>query len=524
MKAIFLFALFCCIAAWSSASTPPPPDDSVGEENWELLAPLVVERLDNGMTFLIYPNKRAPVFSAVIRFDIGGKDEWPGKTGLAHMFEHMAFKGTPTMGTSDWTAERAALEKVENAAIAYNRARFDPNLRDADAESIEQVLAPLREALEQVQADADQYVLEGELDKIYKHAGGVGLNASTSADATTYYISLPSNRLEMWGRIEADRIQQPVMRQFYRERDVVREERRMRRDNSPVGQLWELAMTTAFTAHSYRYPIIGWEEDIASLTATDADAFHDAYYTPDRAVGVIVGDVDPQEAREVLQRTFGQIPARDPDRIVPRHVVEEPAQMGERRAVLRREATPVLLMGWHKPNPPHRDDVYAEALGQVVTGGRGSRWFEELVKRRGLAAEVEMFTGPGDARPNQIMVYATARGETTLTELEAAIREEVARLRAEEVGEEELARAKKALRASAIRALETNMGLARTLSETALVSGDPYYLERRMQQLEAVTTADLLRFVQTYMLDDNLTVATLEPPVADEPPASESDF
>ena len=493
---------------------PSKPVPAAHPEKWELLAPLVVERLDNGMTFLLYPNRRTPVFSGVIRFDVGGKNEHPGMTGIAHMFEHMAFKGTRRIGTTNGSAEQEALKKVESAAAALNQIRNQIEQTKALVpESAKGSLQRATEAFKEAQAEAEKYVVQNEFDEIYSREGGSDMNASTSSDATTYFISLPTNRLPLWASMESDRLTDPVMREFYSERDVVMEERRMRNDSSPMGQLWELTMSAAFTANPYGYPVIGWEADIRNLTATEAYEFFKSNYTPDRAVGVMVGEFDVAKTRQLLRETFGKIPARKEGREI-QHILPEPPQRGERRVQLRIKASPMLLLGWHKPSLPDPADVQAEVLMQVLTGGRSSRWFEKLVKQDRLAADVSSFTGPGDALPNLFMIYATPQGKATLGQLEKALRDEVIRLRTEPVSAEELARAKKNLRADTIRQLETNLGLASRLAEMAQLSGDPYYLERRLRQLEAVTTEDLKKFAATCLVDDNLTVGEIPAPAA----------
>jgi predicted Zn-dependent peptidase len=499
------------------AATPAPPSVAAPEKPWELLAPLRVARLDNGMTFLIYPNRRAPIFSAVIRFDVGGKDEPSGLTGIAHMFEHMAFKGTRLVGTTDWPAESKELDKIEAAATAYDAERERLIAAGADPDAMAAQLAPLKKSLAQAQAAAARHEVKGEFDQIYSREGGVDLNAHTSPDATAYEVSLPANRLELWARMESDRLTSPVMREFYSERDVVMEERRMRNDNDPQGRLWEMTMAMAFLTSPYRRPTIGYASDIRNLKAEEAYAFFRSHYAPDRALGVIVGDVDADKTEALLREQFGKIPARPAALRAAAPITPEGPQQGERRAILRLDAQPMLLLAWHKPALPDPADIRAEALGEVVAGGRSTRWFERLVKREKLATEVDAFTAPGDALPNLFMIYATPQGKATPAQLEKALREEVARLRAEPVAAEELAAAKKRLRADAIRALETNMGLAGRLAEAAQISGDPYYLERRLRRIERLSPADLQAFAKRYLIDDNLTVTELLPP--DGPPA-----
>lgn len=513
--------LFLAIAAGGARSQAPakilpkagaiPTSATLAKENWELLGPLVVERLDNGMTFLLYPNHRTPVFSGVIRFDVGGKDEETGQTGIAHMFEHMAFKGTQQIGTRNWPAEKKALEVLELAAAAFDDARNRAVADKLTPEEARKRLTPAAEAFKKAQAQAEQYVVKNEFDEIYEREGGYEENAQTGNDATQYYISLPSNRIELWARMEAGRLASPVMREFYSERDVVMEERRMRNDNNPVGKLWELAMSIAFVASPYHNPVIGFEADIRNLKADEAYKFFRTHYTPERGLGVLVGEFDVEKTRQLLRETFGKLPQRPKDAPVE-HIIPEPPQQGERRVKLTMPASPVLMLAWHKPNLPDPADVQVAVLSQVVAGGRSARWFERLVKQRHLAAQIDTGSTPGDALPNLFIAEATPQPGVSLEALEKAIREEVEKLKTEPVSEEELARAKKSLRADTTRALQTNLGLAEQLAETAQISKDPYYLERRLRQIEGIKAEDLREFARKYMVDTNLTVATLEPP------------
>ncbi|MCE5228894.1 insulinase family protein [bacterium] len=503
--ALWIGLATAAFAAQGDAATSP----TLKTAPHDLLAAMRVVRLDNGMVFLICPNRRAPVFSGVIRFDVGGKDEKPGTTGIAHMFEHMAFKGTPQFGTKDYAREKPALEKVTAAAKQYDRLRSLAMQPWTDKAKIKPRLDAARKAFEQAQAEAQQYVVPNEFDQIYSREGGSDMNASTSSDATTYYVSLPSNRLELWMKMESARISEPVMREFYKERSVILEERRMRNDNDPISRLWDVTMATAFVASPYGYPVIGWSDDIANLEADEAYRFFRQQYTPDRAVGVLVGDLDVERTRQMLVKHFGPLKPRPAGADAPR-ITSEPKQAGERIAKLAVEAQPTLLLGWHKPCAPDPADVQAELLMQVITGGRSARWFEKLVKKERLAADCSAFSGPGEVLPNLFMIYSTPQGKTTLDQLQAAILAEVDRLRKEPVTAEELTAAKKMLRADTMRSLEDNLGMARELAEAAQIGKDPYYLETRLRQIEAVTAADIQKFAQTYLIDDNMTVGRME--------------
>jgi predicted Zn-dependent peptidase len=283
--------------------------------------------------------------------------------------------------------------------------------------------------------------------------------------------------------------------------------------------LWEAINAAAFVAHPYGYPVIGWEGDIQNLKATEAREFYRAHYTPDRAVGVIVGDVDTTRTVELIREHFGKLPARAEGQYRPR-IVQEPAQNGERRVKLNLTATPTILMGWHKPVAPDPADIRAAVLMEALTGGRSAVWFTEFIKDRRIASDISAFTGPGDHEPNLFFVYATPQAGATLGELETAIREAVARLHTEPIPRAEIERARKVIRANTVRTLETNLGLAQTLGEMTLMSGDPYYLERRLRELETVTAEDLREFAARYLTPGNLTVGVIDPPVVNVTPDS----
>src|SRR5258706_5465504 len=226
-----------------------------------------VKKLDNGLTVIVLERPEAPVFSFATLVDVGAAQDTPGNTGLAHMFEHEAFKGTDKIGTTNYEAEKAALAKVEEAYAAYDHVRRDPIKHD------EAKIAELEKAWKAALDDANKFVVPNEFSKIVDRVGAVGVNAFTNDDETVYFFSLPSNQFELWAYLESGRFLHPVFREFYKERDVVYEERRMRTESSPGGRLVEQALATAFMAHPYGQPVVGWPSDLQTFSATDAEAF-----------------------------------------------------------------------------------------------------------------------------------------------------------------------------------------------------------------------------------------------------------
>ncbi len=264
-----------------------------------------MKKLANGLTVVISERPEAPVFSFFTHVDAGSVQDPMGKTGLAHMFEHMAFKGTDTIGTRDYAGEKVALAKVETAYAAYIAERDKPVDRD------EQKLKQLDQNWKDAIAAADKFSApyNNEFGKIVESEGGEGLNAFTDLDETGYHYSFPMNRLELWAYLESERFLQPVMRQFYKERNVVIEERRLRTDSNPIGRLLEQFVEEAFAAHPYHRPTIGWISDLNSFSATDAQNFFDKYYVPSNMVVTVVGDV---KASEAISRNISRVFQRAP--------------------------------------------------------------------------------------------------------------------------------------------------------------------------------------------------------------------
>lgn len=469
--------------------------------------------LDNGLTLIVLERPEAPVFSFYTFVDVGSAQEVPGITGLAHMFEHMAFKGTHSIGTSDWAAEQKALARVEQAYHAYDRARRAPR-PDADR------VAALEKEWQAAIAEADKFVVANEFSRIVDQAGGVGMNAGTGADQTVYFYSMPSNRFELWAYLESERFLEPVMREFYKERDVVMEERRMRTESNPIGRLVEQFITSAFTAHPYGQPVVGWPSDLRSFSATDAMEFYRTHYVPENITVAVVGDVRAAEAMPVLERYFGRLPKRDapgPLRTV------EPEQIAERRVIVRDAAQPFYLEGYHRPAATHPDNAVYNVISDLLSSGRTSRLYRSLVRDQKIAAAAFGFNGfPGDKYPNLFAFLAVPTPGHTATEMEAAIAAELERLKTEDVSSEELQMVKTRAKADLIRSLANNAGLASQLASAQAQYGDWREIFRAVDRIEKVTAADVRRIANLTFRDTNRTVAMIESKQEPAPAAAPS--
>jgi len=454
-------------------------------------------RLPNGMMFLLMPRERAEVVSTIIQFRVGGVDEKVGYTGLAHMFEHMAFKGTKHIGTTDYEAERPILESIEKLGEEL----YDEQAKGTVA-AVEK-MHEIRQEIASLQAEEAKYIVKDELWDSYLQNGAKDLNASTSKDVTSYYVSLPANRLELFALMESQRIVEPVFREFYSERDVVAEERRRRTETQPWGKLYEELTGTAYLAHPYGYPTIGWMSDIQALTVEMAEDFHKTYYLPNNAVCAIVGDIDIEETKALIQRYFGPIPEGEEP---PPVLTQEPEQKGERSTDVDWEAEPILMMAWHKPTFPDRDAVALDLLQAIMTEGRSSRLHKRLVKEGRMASDVYSFDAPGYRYPNLLVIGAVPIAGHSLDDVQSVVLEELGKVVDEGVTERELQKAKNSRLADYWRELESNMGIARNLAFYQSVVGDWRYMLRYLDDVESITLDDIQAAAGKYLSPENRTV------------------
>jgi predicted Zn-dependent peptidase len=462
---------------------------------------ITVKKLANGLTVLIMERPEAPVFSFYTRVDVGSSQEVPGITGLAHMFEHMAFKGTHEIGTRNWPKEKAALEKVEQAYAAYLHEELKETGRDP------QKVAALEKTWQAAVAEADDYVVPNQFPDIVESQGGVGLNASTDRDETVYFYSFPQNRLELWAYLESERFLEPVMRQFYKERDVVYEERRMSVDSSPQGRLFEQFLASAFVAHPYRRPVVGWPSDLRAISATDAIQFFRKYYVPANMVVTVVGDVKASEALPIIERYFGRLPAAPKPEPLR---VKEPPQEAERSVTIRDKSQPLYIEGYHRPDFRDPDDAVYDVLSDLLSKGRTSRLYRSLVRDKRIALTAQGGSFPGVKYPSLFYFFAEPTRGHTAAEMAGPIHEEIARLKTQDVSDEELESIKVRAKADLIRGLANDQGLAFQLGEYQALYGDWRELFRQIDELDKVTKADIRRVANKTFREENRTVAVIE--------------
>ena len=456
--------------------------------------------LDNGMTFYVYERHQIPTFCGMIMAKVGSVDERKGETGLAHFFEHLAFKGTPVIGTNDYAKEKVILEQIDKLGEEWSAEYAKGDKADT------QKMAALKEQMKTLQNDALKYAVKDELGKIYSENGGRGLNASTGRDTTQYYITLPANRLELWFMIESERFKYPAFREFYSERDVIAEERRMS-ENMPGSNLSEEFENAAYTLHPYRHSVVGYMEDIQTFTRPKALSFYKLFYIPNNLTAAVVGDVKLEDVKRLAERYFGDIP-RGPD--PPRPDFLEPKQKGERRVTTEFDAQPELMIGYHMPQTPAKDAYTLEMIGDVLSLGDSSRLTRDLVTNRKLALYIYASAGTGQRYAGLFMIGGEPRSPNSAEDLEKAVYDHLEKLKSEPVKKEELDKVINQLEAQLFQGFSNNMYIAMRMLWGAVIDGDIDTEFRRIDALKKVTPEDILDAAKRTFVFDNRTVGILK--------------
>jgi len=458
-------------------------------------------KLKNGLTVLLMERHLSPTVSLYIRYRVGAVDEEPGESGAAHLLEHMMFKGTTSIGTKNYKAEEKILEKIARTGSALDKEKRKG--QNANPQTIETLSANLKK----LESEHRQYFIPNEIDRLYTQNGGLDMNANTGQDLTTYHVSLPSNKIELWARIESDRLLNPVFREFYTERDVVMEERRQRVETDPDGKLYEDFISTAYKNHPYGRPVLGWTDDLMNLSPNALRKIWKKYKTPGNIVIAVVGDIQTKETLKLIDKYFGRIPS------VPRKaetLPAEPEQTEERNVEVIFDANPSLLIGFHKPAPPSPEDYVFDVLNEILTGGRTSRLYNHLVTNLQIAKGVNVYNGvPGIRYPNIFTLSAEPRHPHTNIELEKAILQEIEDLKTKPVSEEELMKAKNRMEMEYIQNLDSNSEIASTLSYYEVLLGDYRYFADYLIHIDKVTADDIQKAAKTYLNKNNRTIAVL---------------
>ncbi|MGG6293233.1 M16 family metallopeptidase [Leptolyngbya sp. AN02str] len=501
--ALSILLLWSSSTATAMARTAAPPE-ATAPNSIQPYIDRAIERiqeftLDNGIKFIVMERHQAPVVSFMTYVNVGAAEEAPGKTGAAHFLEHLAFKGTSRIGTRDYEQEQQVLNELDRV--------FD-QLQAAKAANQTDEITRLQQTFDTLKAQSATFVEQNQYSRIVERAGGVGLNATTSADETRYFYSFPSNKLELWMSLESERFLDPVFREFHEEKDVILEERRLRTDNSPIGKMIEAFLETAYPNHPYGRPVIGYEEDIRNLTRKDIQDFFDAYYTPNRMVMAVVGDVDTQEVQRLAELYFGRYQARSR---TPDIEATAPAQTEPREVTVNLQSQPWYIEGYQRPAISDPDSPVYFVLSSILSGGRTSRLYQALVEQQ-IALNVEVGNGfPGNRFPTIFMVYALTAPGRTVDEVAAAFNRELTRLKTEPVSAEELDRVKTQVRVSLLQLVSSNEGMASLLTDYDAKTGSWRNLFDELQAVETVTAEDIQRVAQATFVPEKLTIGRLLP-------------
>jgi predicted Zn-dependent peptidase len=472
--------------------------------------PVIERTLSNGMKLLLVERRDEPTIAGAFVVHVGSANERPGITGIAHLFEHMMFKGTPTIGTKDARRDLEIIAEQERVRdeiraeerklrAAWRRGEVsDLTKPEVKSERQRELEARFKELIEAQRA----ILVKNEFDRIYTTQGASGMNAFTYYDLTAYFITVPANKLELWLWMESERLLRPVFREFYAERDVVFEERRMRTESTPLGKFEESFNAVFWDAHPYHWPVIGWPSDIPAISKRDADEFYATYYAPQNITLILVGDFLADAALAGAEKYFGRIPRGQTD--APEVITWEPPQPAEKRFYAEAEANPQVDILWHTVPFGHKDSYALEALAQLLSTRTG-RLYKGLVLGREVATEVfarqesrrwaGLFNAGGEARDGR-----------TPQEVEQAIHEELEKLKETEVPERELQKVKNNFAAAEHRKLTSNNAVLFQLIYNEGL-GDWREINAAGPKIQAVTAADVQRVARQYFTKENRAVA-----------------
>lgn len=461
-----------------------------------------VHVLENGMKFIVLERHEAPVVSFHVYADVGSANESYGITGISHLLEHMAFKGSKLVGTTNYEEEVKVLEELD---ALYEKLKAE----QAEVNPDEEALQKMKEKFEALRLKAKEFVVNGEFDDMFMREGDRSLNAFTSADATEYVNSLPSNKLEFWMAMTADRFQNPVFREFYKERDVVIEERRLSLETRPISRLVEDFLSTAFKAHPYKHSVVGHMSDLESITRRDVEDYFRKYYGPSNLTVSIVGDVGSAEVFEMAELYFGTIPSEPKPEALR---TKEPEQWGERRVQVVAKSQPILIMGYHRPDVRHADSFALDALANILGQGRSSRLHESLVKDKKVCIQSGVFNGfPGEKYPNLVAFIAVPSQGHTSEECLELIDDEITKIKEESVTADELTKYKRSTVKAMLSRMKSNGSMAELLTYADVVLGDWQRLFDQVEQLQSVSVEDVKRVAKMYLVDEHRTIGEIVP-------------
>lgn len=470
-----------------------------------------VEKLDNGLELLLIERRDQPIVAGCVAYDVGSVNDPRGQSGIAHLFEHMLFKGSTIIGTTDYQAEKKLIDEQEQLREKMN-AEMDKMRVMKRHGKISDVLDPtqwtpeytaMKKRFDELVETERPFVKNNELFNLYTTNGGAGLNAGTSEDFTIYFVQLPANKIELFFWLESDRMSNGIMREFYVERDNVREERRLRTESTPTGKLNEAFEALFWQAHPYGVPVLGWASEVESISAQDVRDFYKIYYAPNNAKMVLVGDFDSDKVVDLAKQYFGRIPhgAKPPVPII----TEEPKPIAERRLDGEADTNPIVSVRFHTVAMGHTDEAALDVLAQLLSGKTG-RLYKRLVTKEEAAIGEPSAQHSSRKYAGYVEIEATVKEGHTPEQVEQMILEEVEKLREGEISDHELQKVKNQVLAFSVQRLRSNIGLMFQLAIYDLWY-DWSYMNEAPERMLQVTVDDVHRMVKTYLEPKTRTVA-----------------
>lgn len=485
-------------------------------------------QLENGMLFLVVERPATPQVAVRLAIRAGSALEKSGKTGIAHLLEHMMFKGTQNFGSLDYKKDALLQARIETA---YQTILAEQKKRNPDPALIDKKRAEMDDLRLKVQKIYVPQVFSSQLGK----NGAVGVNAFTSKDQTQYLASVPADMLEQWFSIVSEQLFEPAWREFYVEKEVVQREWAFRYINDPNGAAWLDLNTAAYTAHPYRNPTIGWKSDMEKYSTRDAIGFHKTFYSPSNAVCVLVGDITLENARQLAEIYFKRYPAGER---APEKVTREPMQQGPRQSIryLKGTRTPLVRIGFHSAAMGTKDFYALDAMTMILSHGRSARMTQKIIYK-GLAQRAWVYNpdnryagmiilGGSPSEPEMAKKEGVSDEEMRLAylkacqDLEDLLLAEVEKMKTDLVSDRELQRIKKLNQREFIDRMRSNESLAGTLATLEVQMGWRY-LMNYLEKLDAVTPEDIRRAANEYIQTDNKTSVYVIPGGRpDRPPES----
>ena len=483
---VFLTLVLCLLIGTAAAEAP------------SLSAQVEEIALDNGLRIFVLERDFSPTFAAYYEFGVGGAADPKGRSGIAHLLEHMMFKGTENLGSLNRAKEKKLMARLTALwhELDSERAKVEQPFAKYDAGRV----AELEAQIESVSAEQKALIVKNEYDELMTRAGGSSMNASTSWDRTNYFLQLPANQLEFWFQREADRLVNPVFREFYSERDVVHEERRMRYENRAEGLAMEAMNGLLWRAHPYNTPVIGWPKDISQLKREDAEAYFTTYYSPSNCTMVLVGDLDRDEVAALAKKYLSKWKRQELPQL---QITTEPEQSGARRQVVSFDAEPNIDLGWVSIPAGHADEYPFEILSGVLGGMNSSRLEQKIVQESRIASSVSAGNYSGRYSGSFEMGGRPTEGHE-IAELEAAMIAEIRSIQENGVTDAEVERAKVATEVQRIRRLESNLYSAFTIGVTVGSTGRVAYMDEYARLIDAVTADDVQRVARDYLLPEKM--------------------